>query len=318
MVTFQTAEIYNEDQDNIIGVKVKVSADNGQVIDEIQVTNKTEFESLVARLDELGDDYVQFDEDSPMSGMTIDEILSNVSETLDINATTLNGIQSDGYAKTNHTHQKSSITDLYTYSIGLSNYNVVVGDNVTVSVNVINQAGTPVSGHQVIIYKDGSVWKTGTTNNNGVYSTTYTADAQGLITFGVNNQKVQCNVKLDTGWVSLIRSNPTYFVFNSKVEARRIGNIVHIRGALKTISQVPFRGFNDYWAIGELPDSRFYPNSPEMTVFQCSGKQRCMGRVLTGSGATISIGRFTNADNEGNYTLGVEAGVEVSMTYFVD
>lgn len=318
MVSFQTAEVYNEDQDNIIGVKVKVSADNGQVIDEIQVTNKTELDELKAKLDALGDDYVKFDDESQMSGLTIDEILTNISETININATTLNGIQSDGYAKTSHTHLKSVITDLYNYSIGLSNYNVELGDNVTVTVNVTNQSGTPVSGQQVIIYKNGSVWKTGTTNNNGVYSTTYKTDAQGLITFGVNNQKVQCNVKIDTGWVSLLRTNTPYFVFNSKLEARRIGNIVHIRGAVKTISTVPFMGWDDYWAIGELPDERFYANAPEMTVFQCSGKQRCMGRVLSGSGGTISIGRFTNANTEGEYTLFNNAGIEVSMTYYVD
>ena len=111
MVTFQTAEIYNEDQDNIIGVKVKVSADNGQVIDEIQVTNKTELDELKAKLDSLGDDYVKFDDESQLSGMTIEQILTNISETININATELGGIQSDGYSKANHTHDERYYTE---------------------------------------------------------------------------------------------------------------------------------------------------------------------------------------------------------------
>ena len=207
MVSFQTAEIYNEDQDNIIGVKVTVSADNGQVIDEIQVTNKTDFEELEAKLDALGDDYVQFDEDSPMSGMTIDDILSNVSETLNINATTLNGIQSDGYAKTNHTHQKSNITNLYNYDISLSRNNVNLeseNKTVTVTVKVTDMSNAAVSGHSVIIYKDGSTWVSGTTNSSGVFSNNYTAEKGGLTTFSVNNQKVQlfCD-----GWQSEVLIN---------------------------------------------------------------------------------------------------------------
>lgn len=111
MVSFQTAEVYNEDEDNIIGVKVKVSADNGQVIDEIQVTNKTELDELKAKLDSLGDDYVKFDDESQLSGMTIEQILQNISETININATELGGIQSDGYAKANHTHDERYYTE---------------------------------------------------------------------------------------------------------------------------------------------------------------------------------------------------------------
>ena len=111
MVSFQTAEVYNEDEDNIIGVKVKVSADNGQVIDEIQVTNKTELDELKAKLDSLGDDYVKFDDESQLSGMTIEEILTNISETININATELGGIQSDGYSKANHTHDNRYYTE---------------------------------------------------------------------------------------------------------------------------------------------------------------------------------------------------------------
>ena len=323
-MTKMETQIYKKENENIIGAQVIVSADNGQTIDNIQVTNKTQFDALAAKLDTLNEDYTQFEDGSPLKGKTIDEILENTNETTLINAKTLNGFQSDQFAKSNHNHYKSQILDLYNYDVTASNYNMNLGSTnsndkqSTISVKVTDMNNSPVPNHQVIIYKNGKVWKGGTTNQNGILSTQYIAETEGVVTFQVNNQKLQLNVKYDTGWVSLIRSNPGVFVFNSKLEARRIGNIVHVRGAVKTITQVPFVGWNDFWAIGELPDKRFYVNTPEMTVFQASGKQRCSGRVLSGSDGTIVIGRFTNANDEGNYTLFKNAGIEVSMTYFVD
>ena len=322
MVTFQTAEIYNEDQDNIIGVKVKVSADNGQVIDEIQVTNKTELDELKAKLDSLGDDYVKFDEESQLAGLTIEEILNNISQTININATQLNGIQSDGYAKTAHTHLKSSITDLYTYSIGLSNYNVGVGNNVTVSVNVINQAGSPVSGHQVILYKDGDVWKTGTTNNSGVYSTTFSATEEGLVTFGVNNQKVQCNVKYDTGWVNLTPGSGASGLFanydtDRPLQIRRVGKMVKIRGVLKTtraIEIVGQEGATEPWYVCHLP-SQFVPSKDEYSIEQASSFNKHMMKIKASDKALLVAGRYGTTTT---VNIPKDAYLACYMTYFVD
>ena len=321
MTSFET-EVYNREGENVIGARVIVSADNGQTIDEIQVTNKTQFDELKGKLDTLNEDYVQFADNSPLAGKTLDNILQNPNS--NINAMRLGGLAANVYSQKGHTHLKKEITDLYNYDITASNYNMNLGSSSTadrqslISVRVTNMNNSPVPNHEIIIYKNGTLWRTGRTNSSGVFSTQYTAETEGIVTFQVNNQKVQCNVKYDTGWVSLKRANAPYFVFNSKVEARRIGNIVHIRGAVKTISTVPFVGWSDYWAIADLPDERFYANAPETSVFQCSGKQRCMGRVLSGSGGNISIGRFTNADDNGNYTLFNNAGIEVSMNYFVD
>ena len=322
MVTFQTAEVYNEDQDNIIGVKVKVSADNGQVIDEIQVTNKTELDELKAELDSLGEDYVKFDEESQLAGLTIEEILNNISQTININATQLNGIQSDGYAKTAHTHLKSSITDLYTYSIGLSNYNVGVGDNITVSVNVINQAGSPVSGHQVILYKNGDVWKTGTTNNSGVYSTTFSATEEGLVTFGVNNQKVQCNVKYDTGWVNLTPgpgASGLFVNYDSErpLQIRRVGKQVKIRGVLKTtrvINVVGQEGGTEPWYVCNLP-SQFAPGKDEFSINPGSGFNKHYVKVRGSDNVLLVAGKYGTTS-----AIDIPKGAYLAcyISYFVD
>ena len=305
MVSFQTAEIYNQDQDNIIGVKVTVSADQGQVIDEIQVTNKTEFEALVARLDELGDEFVQFADGSSMSGMTIDQILANVSETLNINATTLNGIQSDGYAKTSHTHQKSQILNLYNYDITLSKYNLNVGTNsstdktTTVSVKVTNMNNAPVTGHNVIIYLNGEVWRTGTTNNQGVFSSNYVANEEGIVTFQINNQKVQAYVKYDTGWVNLTPGSEASGLFvnydsERPLQIRRVGKQVKIRGVLKTtrvINVVGQQGETEPLYVLTLP-SQFAPGKDEFSINLGSGFNKHYVKVRGSDNALLVAGKY--------------------------
>lgn len=323
MTSFET-EVYNREDDNVIGARVIVVADNGQTIDSIQVTNKTQFDELKAKLDTLNEDYTQFDENSSLAGLTIDEILANTDEVATINATTLGGIQSDGFAKASHTHLKKSITDLYNYDITASNYNMNRGSDIlpdkqsTISVKVTNMNNTPVSGHQVIIYKNGTLWKTGTTNNQGIFSSVYTAETEGIVTFQVNNQKVQCNVKYDTGWVEITDfDDPIFGVYdtNNKPSARRIGNVVHVRGVAKSLTTYPLVAFTDYINVFMLPDSRFYPTKTENFVIQTSTKQRANMQIWE-TGAVV-IGRFTNANNSGEYTIPKNLWIPVSLTFFV-
>ena len=190
MTSFET-EVYNREGENVIGARVIVSADNGQTIDEIQVTNKTQFDELKGKLDTLNEDYTQFDEGSPLKGLTLDSILANEDETVNINALTLNGFKYDQFSKANHNHYKATILDLYNYDISLSQYNANYYDSVTVTVRVTDTKGSSVKNHNVIIYKNNAFWKTGTTNANGIFSTTFDVFESGLITFSCNNQKVQ-------------------------------------------------------------------------------------------------------------------------------
>ena len=321
MVSFQTAEIYNQDQDNIIGVKVTVSADQGQVIDEIQVTNKTEFEALVARLDELGDDYVQFDEDSSMAGMTIDDILTNISETININATTLAGIQSDGYAKTSHTHQKSQILNLYNYDISLSKNNLNIGTNsstdktTTVSVKVTNMSNAPVSGHNVVVYLNGEVWRTGTTNNQGVYTSNYEATEEGLVTFQVNNQKIQCNVIYDTGWVDITSFQSLFKNDTPQLQVRRKGSTVQIVGAARSKNTHSITGWGDLLQICDLPDARFAPAVYQTFRTPVHNAETAMLRV-TSEG--VYIGRFSYSNQNGSCTMITNEWIPIYVTYFAD
>ena len=109
MVRFET-EVYEKREQDLVGVQVIVSEDTGRVIDTLQVTNKLEFDELVARLDTLNEKYVQFSANSPVSGESIEDILKNIGETIPINATVLNGLSSDDFSKTNHKHDDRYFT----------------------------------------------------------------------------------------------------------------------------------------------------------------------------------------------------------------
>ena len=110
MVKFET-EVYEKREQDLVGVQVIVSEDTGRVIDTIQVTNKLDFDELVARLNTLNEEYVQFSQNSPVSGESIEDILKNIGETIPINATVLNGLSSDDFSKTNHKHDDRYFTE---------------------------------------------------------------------------------------------------------------------------------------------------------------------------------------------------------------
>lgn len=205
MVNFET-EVYSQQEEDIVGVKVIVDAE-GQTIDSISCVDATELQELEAKLDNLDEKYVGFATGSSLAGSDLDTILENSNENAEINATSLNGFQSDYFSKSNHQHNKAGITDLYNYDISLSKYNVNLTDDtvdktVTVTVKVTNSTNSPVNKETISIYKNGELWKSNVkTGSNGVYTTTFTPDTNGIVTFSVNNQKVQLNV--EQGWRTL-------------------------------------------------------------------------------------------------------------------
>ena len=132
------------------------------------------------------------------------EILENINESQEINATKLNGFPSSNFAKVSqlsnyapvsHNHSISQITGLYDYQITASKYNVDIDTDVTITVKVTNRAtGRPVTGVTVPVLKNNSTWKSGTTGVNGTFQLTYTADTWGLTMFSANNSSTFVNI----------------------------------------------------------------------------------------------------------------------------
>ena len=194
MVDFKT-RIFTESDNDIIGAEVIVFSDQGTRIGSIEIANAEDLNALREELEVIDETY--FDE------TRLNAVLANSQESTTINATSISGYSSSdlakvsqlsGYALTNHTHVKTSITDLYNYSISCSNYNPTIDTDISVTVKVTNQAGNPVVGHTVSILKNNSSWKSGTTGSNGEFTTTYTCSEWGLITFSANTTSKQVNV----------------------------------------------------------------------------------------------------------------------------
>lgn len=195
MVDFET-QVYAREGNTIVGAEVIVKSDAGDRIGSIIITDETDYNDLVARIDGLSNECVTFNANSSLAGQTIETILANLSEATNINATKLGGLQSDQYTKTGHTHNKNAITNLYNYNISISDYNPVVGSEVTVTVKVTKQNGSPVDNQNIIVTKNGAIWKKDVfTNSNGIYTAKFTPSDEGLVTFGVENQKVQLFAK---------------------------------------------------------------------------------------------------------------------------
>ena len=195
MVDFKT-RIFTESDNDIIGAEVIVFSDQGTRIGSIEIANAEDLNALREQLEVIDETY--FDE------TRLNAVLANSQESTTINATSISGYSSSdlakvsqlsGYALTNHTHVKTSITDLYNYSISCSNYNPTIDTDISVTVKVTNQAGNPVVGHTVSILKNNSSWKSGTTGSNGEFTTTYTCSEWGLTTFSANTVNKQILVK---------------------------------------------------------------------------------------------------------------------------
>ena len=163
------------------------------------------------------------------------------------------------------------------------------------------------------------VWKNGTTNGQGIVTTTFTATDPGIVTFGVNNNvnKIQANVTYDTGWVNCdFALNGVFKVAENQVcQVRRIGNTVHLRGTVESKEDYPLLTWQDYIGTCVLPDEKFFPTRNESFVGQASRKQRCAVRINSGGG--VVVGRFSDSNSSGAYTIYQGLSVNLGYTYFV-
>ena len=125
--------VYEKTDEGIIGAEVIVY-NEGEEIDSIQIVDSTELAELEAKLDVIDETYVQYAEDSSLIGSTLDSILANTGEDVDINATTLSGFSSDDFSKTNHTHTTE------TWTASNSNFNTAFVDTSAGNTNYLRYA----------------------------------------------------------------------------------------------------------------------------------------------------------------------------------
>lgn len=112
MVTIES-NIYNKtsDDDIILGANIIVYNNANNEVQKISIVDETELNKLKSELGVLDKTFVRFNDNSSLSGKSIDSLLSNSENNVVINATKLAGLTSDNFSKTGHTHDDRYFTE---------------------------------------------------------------------------------------------------------------------------------------------------------------------------------------------------------------
>ena len=135
---------YSENDEKIIGCSVSIYEDSGDLIDEIEIADATRLQELEDALAVIDNTYVKYS--------NLLEIIANIDESVDINATTLNGISGSSFltraqADSMSFTPKSHASTTNQYGAGsTSNYGHVKLRNNLTSNNYTY--GEALSGHQ--------------------------------------------------------------------------------------------------------------------------------------------------------------------------
>lgn len=304
MVRFETSTYYKQGN-TIIGAEVIVSAETGEEIGSITVLSKTDYDDFLERFENLSSEFVSLGDDPELAGQTIADILENASEYLEINATSLGGLASDKFSKTSHTHSKQSITDLYDYDISLSKYNAGLNETINVTVKVTNQRGNGVANAPITILLDGANWKSGRTNSSGIFQTSYSANNFGLVTFSVNNQKIQCNINQDTGWQVVPLTNNNFYGW---LHMRTINGVAYFRGDVRPRVNVNSARNTIAWI-----DSSMAPGMDQAFPVQGALNKFTLNLVVHTNGEII----FENHSETKNLNIIQGTWLPISATYAI-
>ena len=206
---------------------------------------------------------------------------------------------SDARTPTSHTHTESDITNHRTTIISIANtdnthedYNPQIDDTITLTITLVDGAGTAVSGEEVTVtcskgyftkYNNTSisgtttVSKTGTTDNYGQFTLTYTCSEWGIINFSANNALTQINVK---GWKSIdINISYARLYVNEQL---RIAHLNYYRTFGSGTADTFYT-----WHTGGIP-SKYRPG------LQCNGAINHLGTIYVDADGNIG-GKFVNS-----------------------
>lgn len=111
MVSIES-NIYNKSSagEVILGATVIILNDDNSV-EKITIVDEEKLNELKSELDVLDETYIRFDENSQLSGRSIDSLLSNSNNSVVINATKLNGVSGGNYSQEGHVHDDRYFTE---------------------------------------------------------------------------------------------------------------------------------------------------------------------------------------------------------------
>ena len=137
---------YSENDDKIIGCSVSIYEDTGDLIDEIEIADATRLQALEDALNVIDNTYVKY--------TNLLDIIANVDESVDINATTLNGLPGSSFLTVSQANNMSftpkphsSMAQLYGTGSTSQFGHVRLRDNLTSSGYVNGEALTGRMGY---------------------------------------------------------------------------------------------------------------------------------------------------------------------------
>ena len=137
---------YSENDDKIIGCSVSIYEDTGDLIDEIEIADATRLQALEDALNVIDNTYVKY--------TNLLDIIANIDESVDINATTLNGLSGSSFLTINQANNMSftpkphsSMAQLYGTGSTSQFGHVRLRDNLTSSGYVNGEALTGRQGY---------------------------------------------------------------------------------------------------------------------------------------------------------------------------
>ena len=191
------------------------------------------------------------------------------------------------------------LNSTYIYELSSTKYSMNVGEQVTVTCTVKDLMGNPIENEPInakwIYGSTTGTIQTKYTNSNGVatlmnnsqLSSTY----EGLNTFVVANQNIQIMVNNDTGWKDVtFESNYGNYDTNNKVQYRRVGKIVTIKGIAKNTNTVTLSDTSASSQIATISDTTCRPSSPYRAIEQGSGLNRWL--LTVGTDGALTLARY--------------------------
>ena len=120
--------------------------------------------------------------------------------------------------------------------ISCSNYNPTIDSNITITITITDESGTPISGFTVPLKIDGTSITGITTNSSGVATHTYTCTEWGNHKISVKSVSTFINV---TGWKTPTNNSDYTFSYNHELCELRI----HIASTSIPATPEAFGGF---------------------------------------------------------------------------
>lgn len=149
MVNYKVRVFCEPEDEDSLGAEVRIYNEEGDTIDTILITTESQYRQLAEQIENMDNTYIDMNE--------LTALLSNTENNqLNINATTLDGLNSSDFAKLNHNEQHQGVFAPVAHASTNNKYGLATGsnyghvktiDNLTTASNVSGEALSAYQGN---------------------------------------------------------------------------------------------------------------------------------------------------------------------------